>query len=64
MSDGIKDQISPEMEKFKWMRLEAFLIEHSTLPMPLLGTKLVQTITKWQGDMEQVDDMTMIGFRV
>jgi serine phosphatase RsbU (regulator of sigma subunit) len=64
MSDGIKDQISSDMEKFKWMRLEAFLIENSALPMPMLGKKLVQTIMDWKGDMEQVDDMTMIGIRL
>ncbi len=64
MSDGIKDQTNADMEKFRWMRLEAFLIENSTLPMPALGEKLVQTISQWQGDTEQVDDMTMIGIRV
>jgi serine phosphatase RsbU (regulator of sigma subunit) len=64
MSDGIKDQTNADMEKFRWMRLEAFLIENSTLPMPALGEKLIQTISQWQGDTEQVDDMTMIGIRV
>ncbi|MBR2200625.1 MAG: SpoIIE family protein phosphatase [Bacteroidales bacterium] len=64
MSDGIKDQTNADMEKFRWMRLEAFLIENSALPMPVLGEKLVQTISQWQGDTEQVDDMTMIGIRV
>ena len=64
MSDGIKDQTNADMEKFRWMRLEAFLIENSALPMPVLGEKLVQTISQWQGDSEQVDDMTMIGIRI
>ena len=64
MSDGIKDQTNADMEKFRWMRLEAFLIENSALPMPALGEKLIQTISQWQGDTEQVDDMTMIGIRV
>jgi serine phosphatase RsbU (regulator of sigma subunit) len=52
------------MEKFRMMRLEAFFIENSALPMSALGAKLVQTISQWQGDSEQVDDMTMIGIRV
>jgi serine phosphatase RsbU (regulator of sigma subunit) len=64
MSDGIKDQISNEMEKFKWMRLEAFLIEHSKLPLAQVGAKLIQTVMDWKGEMEQVDDMTMLGVRV
>jgi len=64
MSDGIKDQTNADMEKFRLMRLEAFLIENTALPMPQLGEKLVQTIIKWKGDSEQVDDMTMIGIRV
>jgi serine phosphatase RsbU (regulator of sigma subunit) len=64
MSDGIKDQTNADMEKFRWMRLEAFLIENSALPMSALGAKLVQTIFQWKGDSEQVDDMTMIGIRI
>lgn len=64
MSDGIKDQINSEMEKFKWMRLEAFLIEHSKLPLAQVGAKLIQTVMDWKGEMEQVDDMTMLGVRI
>jgi serine phosphatase RsbU (regulator of sigma subunit) len=64
MSDGIKDQTNADMEKFRMMRLEAFLIENSALPMSALGAKLVQTIFQWKGDSEQVDDMTMIGIRI
>jgi serine phosphatase RsbU (regulator of sigma subunit) len=64
MSDGIKDQTNADMEKFRMIRLEAFLIENSALPMSTLGAKLVQTIFQWKGDSEQVDDMTMIGIRI
>ncbi|MCR5454620.1 MAG: SpoIIE family protein phosphatase [Bacteroidales bacterium] len=64
MSDGIKDQIAPSMERFKWMRLEAFFIENSQMNMIKLREKLIQTISDWKGDMEQVDDMTLIGIRV
>jgi serine phosphatase RsbU (regulator of sigma subunit) len=64
MSDGIKDQTNADMEKFRMIRLEAFLIENSALPMSALGAKLVQTIFQWKGDSEQVDDMTMIGIRI
>ena len=64
MSDGLKDQTNPDMEKFRWMRIEAFIIENSKLPMRQLGDKLLQTIAEWQGDTEQVDDMTMIGIRI
>ena len=64
MSDGLKDQTNTAMEKFRWMRIEAFIIANSKLPMQQLGDKLMQSIAEWQGDTEQVDDMTMIGIRI
>ncbi|MBR4678374.1 MAG: SpoIIE family protein phosphatase [Bacteroidales bacterium] len=64
MSDGIKDQTNPKMEKFKGARLDKFLIENITLPLPEIGKKLGETLDAWRGESYQVDDMTMVGIRV
>ncbi|MBP5683202.1 MAG: SpoIIE family protein phosphatase [Bacteroidales bacterium] len=64
MSDGIKDQMNPKMEKFKEPRLDNFLLENINLPMVEIGKKLYETIEKWRDDFMQVDDMTMVGVRI
>ena len=64
MSDGIKDQTNPEREKFKNKRLEDFLIDNDNLPMSKIAKKLEKTLEDWQGNSEQVDDMTMVGVRI
>jgi len=64
MSDGIKDQTSPKMEKFKGPRLDDFLIKNIHLPMSQIGDKLLDTIEKWRNNSLQVDDMTMVGVRI
>ena len=64
MSDGIKDQTNPKMEKFKGPRLDNFLLENINLPMKQIGEKLMQTIETWRNGSLQVDDMTMVGVRI
>jgi len=64
MSDGIKDQTNPQMQKFKGPRLDDFLLSNITLPMPEIGQRLRTTMETWQGTARQVDDMTMVGFRI
>ena len=64
MSDGIKDKTNPEREKFKNKRLEDFLIDNDNLPMSKIAKKLEKTLEDWQGNSEQVDDMTMVGVRI
>ncbi len=64
MSDGIKDQTNPDLKKFKSVRVEAFIIENSSLPMQKFGEKLNATIDAWMDGSAQIDDMTMIAIRV
>ncbi len=64
MSDGIKDQTNPKMEKFKGPRLDDFLLKNVQLPMPEIGRRLMDTIETWRDGSLQVDDMTMVGVRI
>ncbi len=64
MSDGIKDQTNPKMEKLKAPRLDDFLLQNIHLPMMELGKKLMERIEEWRGGSMQVDDMTMVGVRI
>jgi serine phosphatase RsbU (regulator of sigma subunit) len=64
MSDGIKDQTNPDMEKFKLPRLDDFLLENIHLPMAQIGEKLLKTIEEWRNGSMQLDDMTMVGVRI
>lgn len=64
MSDGIKDQTNPDLEKFKMPRLDDFLIENIQLPMAQIGEKLFKAIEEWRDGSIQLDDMTMVGVRI
>lgn len=64
MSDGIKDQTNPRMEKFKGPRLDDFLLQNINLPMAQIGKNLMDTIEAWRDNSLQVDDMTMVGVRI
>ncbi len=64
-SDGIQDQLGgPDRRKFlqkKLMMLLTFIADKDTDEQHSI---LVQTIDQWQGNMPQIDDMTLIGIRV
>ena len=64
MSDGIKDQTNPQMEKLKGPRLDDFLLQNINLPMPELGTRLAEKMESWRDGSLQLDDMTMVGVRI
>jgi len=64
MSDGIKDQTNPQMEKLKGPRLDDFLLQNINLPMSELGTRLAEKMESWRDGSLQLDDMTMVGVRI
>ena len=64
MSDGIKDQTNPQMEKLKGPRLDDFLLQNINLPMSELGTRLAEKMESWRAGSLQLDDMTMVGVRI
>ena len=64
MSDGIKDQTNPQMEKLKGPRLDDFLLQNVHLPMAELGARLAEKMESWRDGSLQLDDMTMVGVRI
>ncbi|MEO6883611.1 MAG: two-component regulator propeller domain-containing protein [Bacteroidia bacterium] len=64
-SDGYADQFGgPEGKKFKVNRFKEIITEISNLSMDEQKNILSKTIEQWRGNLEQVDDMLIIGFRV
>jgi serine phosphatase RsbU (regulator of sigma subunit) len=64
-SDGYADQFGgPLSKKFKYTRFRQLLIDHSKLPMKKQKEVLVQTIRDWRADLEQVDDIVVVGLEI
>lgn len=65
LTDGYADQFGGEKgKKFKYKQLQSFLVEHRNETMPNLEEKLRTKFQEWKGDLEQVDDVLIIGIRV
>lgn len=63
-TDGYADQFGgPNGKKFKYKNLQKLLIEHAALPMEEQRHKLENALMTWQGNMDQVDDILLIGVR-
>jgi serine phosphatase RsbU (regulator of sigma subunit) len=64
-SDGFADQFGgPDGKKFKYNALKQLLLESQHLSMEEQGALLENTIEKWRGTLEQVDDILVIGTRL
>ena len=64
-SDGYADQFGgPKGKKFMRKRFRELLLEISHLPMPEQKWRLMDTLDRWQGNQEQVDDILVIGIRI
>jgi len=62
LSDGYSDQFGGEKgKKFKTKKLLETLQQISTLPMTEQKDVLLQTFKNWKGELEQVDDVCVIG---
>ena len=65
LTDGYPDQFGgPKGKKFKYQSLKKLLLELSNLPMNEQQLALDKHFTEWKGDLEQVDDVCLIGVRV
>jgi hypothetical protein len=62
-SDGFADQFSPADKKLMTKRFKEILLSIQHLPMPEQGNYLDKFITDWRGNMEQTDDVLVIGVR-
>ncbi len=65
ITDGYADQFGgPKGKKFKYKQFEELLLSISQEPMEIQKQKLDDAIENWKGDLEQVDDVTVIGIRI
>ena len=64
-SDGYADQFGgPNGKKFKYKQLDELLVSVSNLPAAEQSELLNQRFGDWKGNLEQVDDMLVIGIRI
>ncbi|HRH10646.1 MAG TPA: PP2C family protein-serine/threonine phosphatase [Bacteroidia bacterium] len=65
LTDGFPDQFGGEKgKKFMSKNLRELLVANSHLPMQEQRSLLEKTFKDWVGDLEQVDDVTVIGIRI
>lgn len=64
-TDGYGDQFGgPDGKKFMHKQLRRILVEISELPVLKQRETINQRFEEWKGDLEQVDDVLVIGVRV
>ena len=64
-TDGYADQFGgPKGKKFKYKLLHQLLLANAAKPMEEQKKVLESTLGEWQGNLEQVDDILIIGIRV
>jgi len=64
-SDGMADQFGgPKGKKFKYKAFQELLTENSKNNMELQKRNINSAFENWVGDLEQVDDVCIIGVRV
>jgi serine phosphatase RsbU (regulator of sigma subunit) len=64
-SDGYADQFGgPDGKKYKYSRLKETLISYSEQPMHIQRKNIDQSFTTWKGELEQVDDVLLIGIKI
>jgi len=65
ITDGFPDQFGgPKGKKFMTKRFKELLISISCKSMPEQKQILEQTFKEWKGNIEQVDDVTVLGIRL
>lgn len=63
-SDGYADQFGGKNgKKFKYSNLRKLFLEISKMPVQKQEEKIEETFLNWKGDLEQLDDILIIGVR-
>lgn len=64
-SDGYADQFGgPKGKKFKYQQLKNLLIEYQNHSMEQQHDVLAKALIDWQGNLEQIDDVLVIGIKL
>lgn len=64
-SDGYADQFGgPDGKKLKYKPFKEILLRNSHLPMSEQKKVLDETFMEWKGELPQLDDVVVIGFRL
>ncbi|MBK6832913.1 MAG: tetratricopeptide repeat protein [Bacteroidetes bacterium] len=64
-TDGYPDQFGgPKGKKFKYKQLEEMLLANHTSDLEEQATHLNKRFEEWRGDLDQVDDVCVIGVRL
>jgi len=64
-TDGYADQFGgPKGKKFKYKPLNEMLIANSSKSLQEQSKELQQTFSSWKGNLEQVDDVLIIGIKL
>jgi serine phosphatase RsbU (regulator of sigma subunit) len=65
LTDGMPDQFGgPRGKKFMYKQLKDLLITINNLSMSAQKEALASAINNWKGELEQVDDICVIGVRI
>ncbi|MFN6038794.1 MAG: tetratricopeptide repeat protein, partial [Bacteroidota bacterium] len=65
LTDGMPDQFGgPRGKKYKYTQLKEFLISIADLNMQEQHQKLKSEFESWKGNLEQIDDVCLIGIRI
>lgn len=65
LTDGFPDQFGgPKGKKFKYKQLEELLLSIAHESMEIQKQKLEEVFENWKGNLEQVDDVCIIGIRI
>jgi serine phosphatase RsbU (regulator of sigma subunit) len=65
LTDGYADQFGGQKgKKFKYKQLKDLLLANCSLPLEQQKNIFEKTINDWKGNMEQVDDILLIGVKI
>ncbi|MEO8759678.1 MAG: PP2C family protein-serine/threonine phosphatase, partial [Bacteroidia bacterium] len=65
LTDGMPDQFGgPKGKKYMYKQLKDLLISVAQMPMPKQKEMISASLDNWKGNLEQIDDITLIGVRV